>query len=115
MELSGLALILAAGLGAALLLSFVPADRLMLSAPALLQTCLARSALVADIMVQTIGLVSAVPVLLFAVGVAIDDPPPTGTCGSPYRTATCGADRRLPRLLCCRSRKASRFEPVLVV
>ena len=68
-ELSGLALILAAGLGAALLLSFVPAD------PSLNAVGVGPAAnllgpvgaLVADIMVQTIGLVSAVPVLLFAV------------------------------------------------
>ena len=68
-ELSGLALILAAGLGAALLLSFAPTDPSLNAAGADPAANLLGpvGALVADIMVQTIGLVSAVPVLLFAV------------------------------------------------
>lgn len=68
-ELSGLALILAAALGAALLLSYVPGDPSLNAAGSGNAANLLGpvGALVADAMVQTIGLVSAIPVLLFAI------------------------------------------------
>ncbi|UUX52231.1 DNA translocase FtsK 4TM domain-containing protein [Nisaea acidiphila] len=68
-ELSGLLLLALAGLGAALLLSYAPADPSLNAAGSAEAANLLghAGAIVADVLVQTIGLVSAVPVLLFAV------------------------------------------------
>ncbi|WP_193185169.1 DNA translocase FtsK [Nisaea sediminum] len=68
-EFSGLALLVLAGLGAALLLSYAPADPSFNAAGSGdVQNLLGPAgAIVADVMLQTVGLVSAVPVLLFAV------------------------------------------------
>ena len=68
-EITGLALILTAALGATLLLSYVPGDPSLNAAGSGSAANLLgpAGALIADIMVQTIGLVSAVPVLLFGI------------------------------------------------
>ncbi|WP_420402879.1 DNA translocase FtsK [Nisaea sp.] len=68
-EISGLALLALSGLGTALLLSYAPADpSLNAAGSGEAQNLLGPiGAIVADVMVQTVGLVSAVPVLLFAV------------------------------------------------
>lgn len=68
-ELSGVLLLVLAGLGAALLLSYAPADPSLNAAGSSDAANLLGpiGAIVADVLVQTIGLVSAVPVLLFAV------------------------------------------------
>jgi len=68
-EFCGLALLVIAGLGTALLLSYAPGDPSFNAAgSAETQNLLGPAgAIVADVMVQSVGLVSAVPVLLFAV------------------------------------------------